>query len=235
MTKLRRYTFFFSLFLLPFLALAQTDTLRKMQPLDTLAKKAQTLKDAGRIDSLEKAFSPKKATLRSLMVPGWGQLYVGKHKKGSFVKKYWKVPVVYGALGTATGIFFYNLTSYREIRFAYNALFKASQPGARAADSVDFFNIEPYLRRIDLNSLRSFRDEARSNIDYSVLAFLLLWGLQVAEATADAHLLAFDVSPDLSFKFKFGPSSFAGTTGVSFLVGLKDKRDRSRPTLRLPF
>src|SRR5688500_9860281 len=34
--------------------------------------------------------SPKKATLRSLAVPGWGQAYN---------KEYWKIPIVYGALG----------------------------------------------------------------------------------------------------------------------------------------
>lgn len=228
----------------PFVSFAQkADTARKFAPLDSLVKKARPLADAAKVDSLRHAFTPKKATLRSLMIPGWGQAYVGSHKKGSFLKKYWKVPVVYGALGTAAGIFFYNLTNYREIRFAYAAKYKASLPKYDPAspypgpyrDSSDYFQIKPYLLPIDLNSLRSYRDEFRSNIDYSVLAFILLWGLQVAEATADAHLLAFDVSPDLSFRFKFGPSQMANTTGLSLVLGIKDKKDR-RPALRsLPF
>lgn len=168
--------------------------------------------DKAKADSIRKAFSPKKATLRSAILPGWGQAYN---------KKYWKIPIVYGALGVSGGIFLYNLKSYKEIRFAYAAKFKAAQTGATAADSVDFFNIAPYLKRFELNALRGFRDEARSNIDYSVLAFLLLWGLNVVDATVDAHLKTFDVSPDLSLKFKLGPSQMAGTTGVSLVLAFK--------------
>lgn len=192
------------------------DTLQKKMPVDSLIKKAAppTAADKARADSLRKAFSPKKATFRSLVLPGWGQAYN---------KKYWKIPIVYGALGTVTGIFLYNLKNYREIRFAYAAKFKASKAGANAADSVDYFNIKSYLLPIDINSLRSYRDEFRSNIDYSVLAFLLLWGLQVADATVDAHLKTFDVSPDLSLKLKFGPSQLARTTGLSLVLSPRQK------------
>jgi hypothetical protein len=34
--------------------------------------------------------------------------------------------------------------------------------------------------------------------DYSVLFFLLFWGLNVVDATVDAHLMYFDVSDNLS-------------------------------------
>src|SRR5258708_39171012 len=47
-----------------------------------------------------KKFNPSTATIRSAIIPGWGQAYN---------KKYWKIPLVYGALGTTAGIFFYNL------------------------------------------------------------------------------------------------------------------------------
>ncbi|QEC55020.1 hypothetical protein FSB75_03575 [Flavisolibacter ginsenosidimutans] len=175
-------------------------------------KKSAPIADNVKADSVRKAFVPKKATLRSLMVPGWGQIYN---------KKYWKVPIVYGALGTAAGIFVYNLKNYREIRFAYAAKYKAALPSATHADTVALASIKPYLVPFDLNSLRTYRDEFRSNIDYSVLAFLLLWGLQVADATVDAHLKLFDVSPNLSLKFKFGPSQMAGTTGASLVLAFK--------------
>ncbi|HVF96361.1 MAG TPA: DUF5683 domain-containing protein, partial [Flavisolibacter sp.] len=191
---------------------SQRDTAKKPLTTDSLVKAAPTLTDKERADSVRNAFSPKKATFRSLVLPGWGQAYN---------KKYWKIPIVYGALGVSGGVFLYNLKNYREIRFAYAAKFKASQQGATAADSVDYGNIKSYLLPFDLNSLRSFRDEFRSNIDYSVLAFLLLWGLNVVDATVDAHLKYFDVSPDLSLKFKLGPSQMAGTTGVSIVLALK--------------
>ena len=49
------------------------------------------------------------ATLRSAVLPGWGQAYN---------KKYWKIPIVYGALGVTTGVFFYNLKTYKQLRKA---------------------------------------------------------------------------------------------------------------------
>src|SRR5262245_10468797 len=110
-----------------------------------------------------KVYSPRVAAIRSAIVPGLGQIYV---------KKYWKVTIVYAALGVTAGIFFYNLSNYRFTRFAYQAKYKASQPGATAADSADFFKIRPPLERYSLDRLRYYRDSFRRDIDYSALFFI---------------------------------------------------------------
>ena len=199
---------------------SQIDTAKRLLPVDTFIKNSPSINDKAKADSARKAFSPKKATLRSAILPGWGQAYN---------KKYWKIPIVYGALGVAGGVFLYNLNNYRDIRFAYSAKYKASLPAFDPAnprpgpyrDSMDYFKIKRELLPLDLGSLRIFRDEFRSNIDYSVLAFILLWGLNVVDATVDAHLKTFDVSSDLSFRFKLGPSQMAGTTGLSFVLAFK--------------
>lgn len=156
-------------------------------------------------DSLNEIHSPKKAAIRSAILPGWGQAYN---------KKYWKIPIVYGALGTSAGVFVYNLKTYRELRLAYSGKYNARVLG----DSTDYFRMKPRYRPVSEESLRFNRNEFRRNIDYSALVFLLLWGLNVVDATVDAHLKTFDVSPDLSLKIKPGHSDMANTTGVALVL-----------------
>jgi hypothetical protein len=158
-----------------------------------------------------RVYNPGKAALRSAILPGLGQIYN---------KKYWKLPIVYGALGAAGGIFIFNYTSYKDTRFAFKAKTEASVPNATAADSVNYFKIKSPLQRYSLETLRYYRDQYRRDIDYSVLFILVLWGLNVVDAAVDAHLKAFDVSPDLSFKLNPGRSKMAGTTGLSLVMNV---------------
>jgi hypothetical protein len=48
-----------------------------------------------------------------------------------------------------------------------------------------------------------------------------MWGLNVVDATVDAHLKSFDVSPDLGFRIQPGYSDFAGTNGISIILSFK--------------
>src|SRR5947209_6547816 len=193
---------------------SQGDTTKKLLPLDTLTKKAPVTTNKSIIDSVVRFYSPKKAAIRSALVPGLGQIYN---------KKYWKLPIVYGALGTDVAVFVFNLKTYKDLQFAYSAKLKAQPqqvPYARP-DSTDFNKIRSDLKLIDINGIRSYRNEYRKYIDYSVLVFIVLWGLNVADAAVDAHLKSFDVSPDLGFHFKFGHSQLAGTNGVSIILAFK--------------
>lgn len=150
---------------------------------------------------------PRKATIRSAILPGWGQVYN---------RKYWKVPIVYAALGITGYVFFDNIKTYREVRFAYQV--------TAGKDTASWDKVAPYLRVFVENnatsSLDNYRREFRRNIDYSVLVFLLFWGLNVVDATVDAHLKEFDVSPELSMKLK--PLTPANTyqLGVGNTAGL---------------
>jgi hypothetical protein len=163
-----------------------------------------------------RVYNPGKAALRSAILPGWGQIYN---------KKYWKLPIVYGALGTSAGIFFFNLQTYKDTRDAYRATYNIRQPGATAADTAAFNNIPLYLKPLSEGTLRSYRDSYRRDIDYSVLFFVLLWGLNVVDAAVDAHLKSFDVSPDLNLRFKPGYSEMAGTSGFSVVLNISKKKN----------
>ena len=193
-------------------AFAQVDSTKPFVPLDSVTKNTPVSNDR-KIDSVLRFHSPKKAALRSALVPGWGQIYN---------KKYWKLPIVYGALGITAGVFIYNVKQYKDLRFAYKAKYEATPtPAIPHPDSTNYRNIRADLVVLDVQALRSFRDEFRRNVDYSVLYFLIFWGLNVVDATVDAHLKTFDVSPDLSFHMRFGHSQMAGTNGVSLVLAFK--------------
>ncbi len=157
----------------------------------------------------KKIYIPRMAAIRSAIIPGWGQIYN---------KKYWKVPIVYGALGITGGIFFYNLKYYKETRFAYRVIYNMR---VNRTDSSLYSQINDNLKPLSEESLRFYRDQFRRDIDYSALLFLLFWGLNVVDATVDAHLKSFDVSPDLSLQIKPGYSEMAGTNGLSFVLNIR--------------
>jgi hypothetical protein len=173
-------------------------------PVDTLAPAPE--KKMNRYDSAMLRHSPRTAAIRSAILPGLGQIYN---------KKYWKLPIVYGALGGCAGVFFYNLNNYRDTRFAYRVKYNMR---VNRTDSALFSQINPLLKPLEEESLRYYRDQFRRDIDYSVLFFLILWGLNVVDATVDAHLKSFDVGPDLSFQLKPGRSELAGTNGISLVL-----------------
>ena len=165
--------------------------------------------DTGTLKS-KKIFNPATATKRSAMVPGWGQIYN---------KKYWKLPLVYGALGTTTGIFFFNLKTYKLLRLAY--LYKTDTNTANLA------LIDPRFKNLSASSLKVYRNSYRQNVDYSVLFFILFWGLNVVDATVDAQLKAFDVNDNLSLKLAPGFSNMANTTGLSLVFDIHAKSSKA--------
>jgi hypothetical protein len=223
----------FGFFVMSLEGWSQNDSLNRLIPADSLIQKAPPITNQRKVDSVRKAFDPKKATIRSLILPGWGQAYN---------KKYWKIPIVYGALGTTAGIFIWNIDNYKALRFAYTAKYEANLPvkdpqsnyPGPYRDSTKIRQADPRFTQFDLNTIKVYRDEFRRNIDYTVLFFLVFWGLNVVDATVDAHLKAFDVSPDLSFRFKLGPSHMAGTTGLSLVLGVKNKKDYKPRILSVP-
>lgn len=186
---------------------------------DTL-KKADSI-PAKQVDSLVKLeHSPRKAAIRSAILPGWGQIYN---------KKYWKLPIVYAALGITGYIFVDNIKIYKDYKFAYAAKYKASLPKYDSTnpypgpyrDSTDYFKIKPEYLPLSQGSLQAGRNQFRQYIDYSAVFFIIFWGLNVVDAVVDAHLKAFDVSPDLSLKVKPSYNPFAKTAGLTLALNFR--------------
>lgn len=161
-----------------------------------------------KIDTLaKKKFIPRQATLRSTFIPGWGQVYN---------RKYWKLPLVYAAVGLPVYAFIYNRGWYVKTRDAAKMI--------STADTVNWQNrVDPKLHvffpgQESLGSLLNYRNQYRRDMDYSILFVLLAWGLNIVDATVDAHLKGFDVSEDLSLKIKPTILSGTSTAGISLVL-----------------
>ncbi|MEM6345963.1 MAG: DUF5683 domain-containing protein, partial [Bacteroidota bacterium] len=147
-------------------------------------------------------YNPTVAWQRSLILPGWGQVYN---------QDYWKLPIFY--LGYAAGAVWigYNHRLYLEARVAF-----------LAKVSPDPFDDIPEFERFDREGIRRLRNEYRNRRDQGIL-ILAGWHLvQVAEAYVDAHMEGYDVSDDLSmtpFPTMIAPTNNIGAP--AFGLGLK--------------
>ncbi|HMJ45685.1 MAG TPA: DUF5683 domain-containing protein, partial [Ferruginibacter sp.] len=104
----------------------------------------KTVKPLPVLPDTSKKYSPRKAILRSAILPGWGQ---------ATNKKYWKIPIVYAALGTTAFIFFRNIGQYRDARSAYKLAIDLDT-------SNDFMIKEPYFSvKSQPERIRNFRNE----------------------------------------------------------------------------
>jgi hypothetical protein len=80
-------------------------------------------------------------------------------------------------------------------------------------------------------SLLGYRQEFRRDMDYSILFTLLFWGLNIVDATVDAHLKGFDVSDDLKVSIRPAllPGNAVGLT-LAFTLGRSNPKTISSPT-----
>ena len=181
------------------------DTTERRDVVVTPAAKRQkaSADSARRTEHLFRAFGykgirltrPGKAAMLALVLPGAGQIY--NHR-------YWKLPLVYGALGGVIyGEYFYQ-KGYREFANAYNNItqgIKNQETGAPyKINDPNLGDRAKLVRSVDgLNSgvifYRGYRD-----IFYLYIG--LAYGLQIVDALVDAHLQDFDVSDDLSLHWE---------------------------------
>ncbi len=119
--------------------------------------------------------TPSKAAFYSAVLPGLGQAYN---------KKYWKIPIVYGALGTSMYFYLDNNKKYHNYRDAYKR---------RLAG----FNDDQYQYLDDSRLIQAQRFYQR-NRDLSLMVTLGFYILNIVDANVDAHLIQFNVNEKLS-------------------------------------
>ncbi|MEM6783246.1 MAG: DUF5683 domain-containing protein [Bacteroidota bacterium] len=139
--------------------------------------------------------TPRGSLLRSLAVPGWGQVYNGQ---------WGKAPIAFGAVAGMTVLVVVNHLDYRQWREAY--LFSVCQDLVCDPDQPDvnpnaaFIDTWQALGEPSTQLALNNRDVLRRNRDLSILIGILVHGLQTLDAYVSGHLLDFDVSEDLSLR-----------------------------------
>jgi hypothetical protein len=124
---------------------------------------------------------PSTASFYSAIVPGMGQAYN---------KDYWKIPIVYGAMGTSIYYFVINNRSYKRYRTAFKQ---------REAGFQDEFTEDDGTELISRAGLISAQKTLKNNRETSLLTCALFYVLQVVDASVSAHLLQFNVNDKLTF------------------------------------
>ena len=178
---------------------------------DTTIPKDMTAKDT----IVKKKHDPAKATRRSAIIPGWGQAY--NHQ-------YWKIPIVYGVLAVPASTFIYNNKWYKKTKDAYEIVVNEETD---RYDEIDPKLIDPATGMpLSAQDLQYYRNTFRRDRDYSILFFLIAWGVNVVDATVFGHLKDFDVSDDLSMHLQpdFNPVTKQPGIGLAFNIKKQTKK-----------
>lgn len=159
-----RITLVLCLFLISSSAIGQTDTVQAES-----AKKTY-------------AHSPKRAAIYSAVLPGLGQMYN---------RKWWKVPIVYAAIGTSVGFTVYNQRKYRIFKDAY-------------INHVNDPLLEDEYSQYSTAQLFEIQDTYHEWRDISIMCLAGAYVLNILDAVVDAHFHRFDVDDNLSWNVNLG-------------------------------
>lgn len=143
--------------------------------------------------------SPAKAAFYSAVLPGLGQAYN---------KKYWKIPIVYGALGT--GIYFYttNNKNYNRYRDAYKR---------RLAGYED----DEFFNRVTLDGLIRGQKFYRKNKEVALLVTIGIYALNIIDANVDAHLLQYNIDDNLTLSPHFKLNQLDAKSDIGLTLNFK--------------
>ena len=123
--------------------------------------------------------NPSKAAFFSAVFPGAGQ---------AFNKKYWKIPIIYTAIGTSIYSYDFNQKRYWDYRNAY----KSRKAGYK---NDEFQNLIT-----DDDRLLDGADFHKKNRDLSMVFIVGFYILNILDANIDAHLKQYNVNENLTLR-----------------------------------
>jgi hypothetical protein len=207
---------------IPTLAVSQhKDTLIVKDSTGKVVASSKVRKGLWRDSAGNRTFEPRKAAIYSAIMPGLGQIYN---------KKYWKVPIVWTAVGIPIYTYFFNRTWYNRLKYALEVVsMDRNDPTFNEAYEQVHAQLKNSVLLGRTEVILSNRNEYRKNMDYSILFTLLFWGLNVVDATVDAHLKGFNVNDNLTLQVK--PALLSNSTvGVSLVFKFDNNRSKAIPS-----
>jgi len=152
------------------------------------------VKDTSKLQEID-PLTPAKAAFYSAILPGLGQAYN---------KKYWKIPLVYGAIGTSLYFYIDNNNKYRDYRNAYKR-------------RLEGYNDDKY-QFLDESRLVAGQKFYQRNRDLSALFVVAFYALNIIDANVDAALIQFNVNERLSMRPEVYPNdiTFRPNVGLTF-------------------
>lgn len=148
--------------------------------------------------------SPHKAIIKSLTLPGLGQIYN---------KQYWKLPIVYGGFALLGYSYYVAQTNYKEYLNQAVALSRGS------LGNTDKFG------NVSLATITVYKDFYHRNRDLTIIGTVAFWGIQAIDAYIAAKFqhsytmdndLGFKVSPTLINSPTFAYGGFTPGLKVTF-------------------
>jgi len=149
--------------------------------------------------------SPSKAAFYSAVLPGLGQAYN---------KKYWKIPIVYVAIGIPVYFYIDNNNEFKRFRNAFKR---------RLAGFTDdeFYGDIPGSPRVTNDGLIRAQQTLRRNKELSLLIAVGMYALNVIDANVDAHLLQYNVDENLAIKPHFRYNEMENSSDLGLTVNFR--------------
>jgi hypothetical protein len=145
-------------------------------------------KETSKKDSIPHPF--KKAMLYSACLPGAGQVYNSIKSTVGHKKAYWKVPLIYAALGTTSYFLISNQLTQKSLREEYS--FR----------TINNTTSNSEWEQYDNDAVLTLYKQYLNMRDLSILGIAAVYFIQIADAGVEAHFLHFDVSDKLTLKIE---------------------------------
>lgn len=147
---------------------------------------------------------PSKAAFYSAVLPGLGQAYN---------KKYWKIPIIIGAITGGVLVYDFNNREYNRFRDAFKRRL--------AGFTDDEFFGNGATPSISNDGLVRAQRQFRRNRDVATLITVGFYMLNIIDANVDAHLLQFNVDEDLSLSPHFQYNEMENSTDLGVTVNFR--------------